>query len=102
MAQAADAEYHNRRAGLNLWQDLFDGVVGGDSRIGERGERSRVGAWRQFDDCAGTGPEILSVPTIGAIKAREEARARAVHVVASPAVAAQAAAWLGVQDDGVA
>src|SRR5437870_13435152 len=43
VAESSDAEHDNRRTWLDPGQNLLDGMVGGDTRVGKWRKRSRIG-----------------------------------------------------------
>src|SRR5439155_18038999 len=97
-----DAEHDNRRTSLDPAQNLLDGGVGGDTRVGKWRKRSRIGPRREPDDRPHTRFEKFGVAAVRRVKTRKERPSGAVHVIAGPTVATQPATRLGVQDHRVA
>src|SRR5438445_214137 len=87
VAESANAKHDYRRPWLDPGQNLFDGVVGGDTRVGKRRQGSWIGPGRKLDDRADTRLEIFGIATIRRVETREERASGAVHVIADPTVA---------------
>ena len=101
VAEAARALHDGGGARVESGHGLAHGVVGGDARVGQRGDVGGVGARVELDARAGGGAQVLGHAAVVARQAREEG-VLALHVAAAPARQAQPAGGLRVQDHRVA
>ena len=100
MAEAAGAQYHRVGARIQDHGGLLHRVIRGQPSVRQRCHVLRLHPRVEFDHRPGTRAQQLGEATVD-VDARERA-AHAVHVVASPAGAAEAAGDQRMHDDSIA